>query len=67
MQKCIPSSRSTSRVLLCATSKNGSNLPVEWFPLVRIALLGYGILHAKIALSMTKVTVEFNPKALTLH
>ena len=31
----------------------------RWFPLVRIALLGYGTLHAKIGFSMGKVTLEF--------
>ena len=32
----------------------------QWFPLVQIALLGYGILYAKIGFSMAKVTLEFN-------
>ena len=31
----------------------------QWFLLVQIALLGYGILYAKIGFSMVKVTLEF--------
>ena len=31
----------------------------QWFPLVRIALLGYGTLYAKIGFSMGKITLEF--------
>ena len=42
-----------------ASRKDPGSRLHRWFPLVRIALLGYNTLYAKIGFSMGKVTLEF--------